>query len=133
MRSPRTLLFVPLIAVALFSFVYLRAHQGDGAILASAQRHAQVLTPAGVSRVVQTAPDPDNNELGKRASCAPLGRGELHNPWQCSIVYPSGARFEYTVQINPDGSYTGDNQVVHENGITRTGDGEISGCCIAIP
>ncbi len=119
--------------MALFSFFYLRGHQGDGAILASAQRHAQVLTPAGVARVVQTAPDPDTNELGKSASCAPLGHGELHNPWRCSITYPSGPRFDYSVQISADGSYTGDNQVVHEHGVTRSGDGEISGCCIAIP
>jgi hypothetical protein len=124
---------VPLIAVALVSFFYLRSHQGDGAILANAQRHAQVLTPAGVSRVVQTAPDPDTNALGKSASCTPLGHGELHNPWRCSINYPSARRIDYTVQISPDGSYTGDNQVVHENGMTRGGDGEISGCCIAVP
>lgn len=133
MSPARTLLLVPLVAVALVSFFYLRGHQGDGEILASAQRHAQVLTPAGVARVVQTAPDPDTNEAGRSASCTPHGRGELHNPWHCSITYASGPRFEYTVQISADGSYMGDDQVVHEHGITRHGDGEISGCCIAIP
>ena len=117
--------------MALVSFFYLRSHQGDGAILANAQRHAQVLTPAGVGRVVQTAPDPDTNALGKSARCTPLGRGELHNPWRCSITYPSARRIDYTVQISPDGSYTGDNQVVHENGSHSGRDGEISGCCIA--
>jgi hypothetical protein len=130
---PRLLLLVPLLAVALVSFIYLQSHRDDGAILASAQRHAQILTADGVDRVVKTAPDPDTNELGKSATCTPLGRGELHNPWQCSIVYPSGPRIDYTVRISADGSYTGDHQVVHQHGTTEASDGEISGCCIAIP
>jgi hypothetical protein len=129
----RILLLLPLLAVALVSFVYLRSHQGDGGVLAAAQRHAQVLTPAGVSRVVQTAPDPDTNQAGSSARCAPLGRGELHNPWQCSITYPSGKRLDYTVQIAPDGTYTGGDQIVHDRLGTRRSDGQISGCCIAIP
>jgi hypothetical protein len=127
------LLLLPLLAVAVVSFVYVRSHQGDGAILAAAQRHAQVLTPAGVARVVQTAPDPDTNQQGSNAKCVAEGRGELHNPWQCSIVYPSGKRLDYTVQIAPDGSYTGDHQIVHDRAGTRASNGEISGCCIAIP
>ena len=125
---------VPLIAVALVSFFYLRSHQGDGAILANAQRHAQVLTPAGVSRVVQTAPDPDTNALGKSASCTPLGHGELHNPWRCTIKYASGRLIQYRVTLHANGSYTGDNQVVHYQGRTTSGgSGQISGCCVVIP
>jgi hypothetical protein len=126
-------LLTPLLAVALVSFLYLRSHEGDGAILVAAQRHAQVLTPAGVSRVVQTAPDPDTNRLGLSARCVPEGHSELHNPWQCSIKYPFGKQLDYTVEIAADGSYTGDHQVVHDRLGTRNSDGEISGCCIAVP
>jgi hypothetical protein len=129
----RTLLLVSLLAAALVSFIYLRSRQGDGEVLVSAQRHAQVLTPAGVARVVQTAPDPDTQALGSSATCTPLGRGELHNPWRCTIAYPSGRRIAYTVEISADGSYSGDNQVVYDRGTTRTGPGSISGCCIVIP
>lgn len=132
-RPARILLLAPLLVVTVVSFFYVRSHQGDGGILVSAQRHAQVLTPAGVDRVVKTAPDPDTNSLGLRATCTPSGRGELHNPWQCSIAYPHQRQIDYTVQIAPDGSYTGGNQVVHDHGSVRSGPGEIDGCCIAIP
>src|SRR5438105_4864154 len=73
MPLARTLLLVPLLALAMFSFVFVRSHQGDGGVLVAAQRHAQALTPAAVARVVKTAPDPVTHAPGVRAACASLG------------------------------------------------------------
>lgn len=128
----RALLLAPLLVLTLGSFFYVRSQQGDGGVLVSAQRHAQVLTRTGVDRVVKTAPDPDTNSLGLTAVCTPLGRGELHNPWKCSISYSRQRQIDYTVQIAPDGSYTGDHEVVHDHGKVQPGPGEIDGCCIAV-
>src|SRR5947209_12442429 len=133
MPLARTLLLVPLLALAVFSFVFVRSHQGDGGVLVAAQRHAQALTPDAVARVVKTAPDPVTHAAGVRAACASEGQGELHNPWRCSIRYASGRRIEYLVRISADGSYRGENEGITYRGHTRRDPGNVSGCCIVIP
>lgn len=129
----RLLLLAPLLAVALVSFVVVRSGQGDGAGLITRQQHAEALTPASVARVVRAAPDPVTGAHGRRANCTPLGSGELHNPWRCTIRYPTGRVIQYRVTINPGGTYSGDQEIVRYRGRTYPDTGRITGCCIAIP
>jgi hypothetical protein len=135
-RFPRlaaAVLLVPLLAVAVVSFVFIRVHSGDGANLLGRQQQSQALTPASVARVVRVAPDPVTNQPGRSASCASLGSGLLRNPWRCTISYPSGRRIEYLVTITASGSYTGEHEIIYYQGRRTPDSGEIRGCCIAVP
>jgi hypothetical protein len=129
----RLLLFLPLLAVGLVSFFIVRSQQGEGATLIARQQQAEALTPAKVARVVRSAPDPVTGAKGRRAACSPLGSGELHNPWRCTISYHSGRVIQYRVILHADGSYTGDDEIVHYQGSTHSDTGEIRGCCVVIP
>lgn len=129
----RLLLFVPLLAVGLVSFVIVRSQQGEGATLATRQRSAEALTAAAVDRVVRIAPESVKGAGGRSADCVPRGSGELHNPWHCTIRYADGKMVSYRVTIAADGSYTGDDQLVSYQGRTSSSPGQISGCCISIP
>jgi len=134
MRSRFTLLAgLPLVAIAVCSFVIVRGQQGAGAVLVSRQQSAQALTATAVARVVRLAPEDVGGPAGRWASCVPLGAGELRNPWRCTIGYPAGLVDRYLVTINVDGSFTGDHQLVRQHGHTSSGPGEISGCCVAVP
>lgn len=127
------LLFLPLLAVGLVSFVIVRSQQGEGASLIARQQQAEALTPAKLAAIVRTAPESTRGAHGRRASCMPLGSGELHNPWRCTIHYRDGKVIEYRVILNANGSYTGDQQVVHHQGRTWTSSGQIRGCCVTVP
>jgi hypothetical protein len=115
------------------SFIFVRARQGDGDLLVANQQHAQALTSAAVAGVVKAAPESVGGPPGKWASCMPLGKGPLHNPWRCSIGYASGHVIQYLVTINPSGSYTGDHQTDHYHGHIYHASARISGCCVVIP
>lgn len=128
------LLFLPLLAVGLVSFVIVRSQQGEGGTLMVRQQQAEALTPAKVERVVRVAPESANGPGGKSATCKPGPTGELHNPWRCTIKYASGRLIQYRVTLHANGSYTGDDQVVRYQGRTTSGgSGQISGCCVVIP
>jgi hypothetical protein len=127
------LLLVSLLAVAVVSFVFIRAKQGEGSTFVSTQRRAQALTPGSVARVVRLAPDPATRARGKRARCLPEGNGELRNPWSCAINYAAGKRIQYRVQISVDGSFIGTDQRLTYQGRTTATAGEITGCCIVVP
>jgi hypothetical protein len=129
----RAALLLPLLAVAVVSFVLVRVHQGDGGTFVSRQQHAQALTAAGVASVVRVAPDPVTRDPGSQATCSPLGSGGLLNPWRCSIAYRSGRQIQYTVTIRADGSYTGSNEIVRFRGQRFRDTGTITGCCITVP
>jgi hypothetical protein len=129
----RILLFVPLLAVGVVSFVIVRSQQGEGATLVARQQNAEALTATAVERVVRVAPESLHGAGGRSADCVQGARGELRNPWQCTIRYADGKLVSYRVTINADGSYTGDDQRVTYQGRTVAAPGQISGCCIAIP
>jgi hypothetical protein len=129
----RLLLLLPLLAVGLVSFVIVRSQQGQGGTLIARQQQAEALTPAKVAAVVRVAPDPGTNRAGRAARCTPLGSGELHNPWRCVISYRSGRVIQYTVTLHADGSYIGDQEIVHYQGRTHADTGQINGCCVVIP
>jgi hypothetical protein len=129
----KIVLLVPLLAVGIVSFVIVRSQQGQGAALIARQQGAEALTPAKVAGLVRLAPASVAGEPGRSATCVPLGSGELHNPWRCTIDYRSGRVIHYRVTLNADGSYTGDHQIVRYRGRTSRGTGAISGCCVVIP
>jgi hypothetical protein len=131
--SERILLLLPLLAVGLVSFVIVRSQQGQGGTLIARQQHAEALTPVKVASLVRIAPDPVTHRAGKHARCVPLGSGELHNPWRCTITYGSGRVIQYTVTLGANGSYSGHHEIVHYQGRTYADTGEISGCCVLIP
>lgn len=133
MKRALLLLLVPLLAVALVSFMFIRIKQGDGATFVSAQRQAQALTPTSVAQVVRLAPDPATRARGKSANCLPEGRGELRNPWRCTISYAAGKRIQYRVVIRADGSFLGADQRLSYQGRTIYSPGRVTGCCITIP
>jgi hypothetical protein len=133
MKRALLLLLVPLLAVAVVSFMFIRIKQGDGATFVTAQRQAQALTPTSVAQVVRLAPDPATRARGKSANCLPEGRGELRNPWRCTISYAAGKRIQYRVVIRADGSFVGGNQRQTYHGRTTDATGQITGCCIVVP
>jgi hypothetical protein len=129
----RVLLLAPLVAIALVSFVIVRTQQGEGGLIIARQQQAQALTSAKVASLVRLAPDSVHGPQGRSATCVPEGSGELHNPWRCTITYAHGLVDQYAVTINTDGTYTGDDQIVYGKHGSSRGNGEISGCCIAVP
>jgi hypothetical protein len=129
----KLLLLLPLLAVGLVSFVVVRTQQGEGGGLVVLQQHARTLTPEAVARVVRFAPDPLSGARGLRASCVARGSGDLHNPWSCTISYPSGRVINYRIMLTANGSYSGDDQIGYYHGRRYKNPGQITGCCVAIP
>jgi hypothetical protein len=85
---------------------------------------SSVLSAARVAAVVAQAPEPvpaARRTRPARVRCRPEGAGTLRNPWECTILYRSGTRAHYRVQVQPDGSYSG------------VGTGVLSGCCVKVP
>ncbi len=83
-----------------------------------------VLTAARVQAGLARAPEPvavAARTPAVQARCQPKGGGTLRNPWQCTVLYRSGVRAHYLVQVQPDGSYS------------AVGSGLINGCCIRVP
>jgi hypothetical protein len=132
-RLSRALLLVPLLAVAIISFVVIRAQHGSGATILTQQRYAQRLTAADVVEVVRTAPDPKTRRIAIRTRCVPLGIGDLKNPWRCQLTYANRDHLQYTVTIFGNGGYEGVDQIILGPGPRRSSSGSISGCCINIP
>jgi hypothetical protein len=132
-KRVKLLLLAPLLAVALASFVVVRSQQQGGAGLIAHQRQAVPLPAGSVASMVRAAPDPVTGAHGRQANCTPRGSGELHNPWRCTIRYPTGRVIQYRVTINPGGTYSGDREIVRYRGRTYPDTGRIAGCCISIP
>ena len=116
------LLLVPLLAVAVVSFVFIRAKSGDGASFVTAQRQAQALTPVSVDRVVRLAPDPATRARGQSATCAPRrAAGNCTTPGAARSVTPADKRIQWRVQIRADGSFVGSDQRLIYLGRATTG------------
>lgn len=129
----RILLFVPLLAVGIVSFIIVRSQQGEGAPLVARQESAEALTAPAVEKIVRVVPESARGASGRSADCVPRGSGELHNPWQCTIHYADGKAISYRVTINANGSFVGDNQVITYQGRTTPAAAHVTGCCITIP
>ena len=126
-------LLVPLVVIALFSFIFIRSQQGEGATLAARQQQSRPISPSSVDKVVRTAPDPIGRETATGARCTPLGGGALLDPWRCVLRYPTGRVIQYQVNIRADGSFVGDNMFLVAPPPQRRFGGTINGCCIAVP
>ena len=90
------------------------------------ERHPLRITPDQVQRAVATAPEPvpGTKTAARKTRCKPGGGGDIRNPWTCTVTYRSGSRFTYSVQIEADGSYRGEN---------RIGNRIVYGCCVKPP
>ena len=101
------------------------AHRGGDEQFLQDELHPANLQAAAVARVVKSAPDPHTgNGSGMSATCTRKGGGVLGNPWSCVVRYPSGKIVPLSVEVNPDGSYTG---------FYRGFNAQASGCCIELP
>jgi hypothetical protein len=132
-RLSRVVVLTPLVAVAILSFVIVRAQHGSGATVLAQQRYSQRLTASNVAQAVRSAPDPKSHQDAIRTNCVPRGAGALKNPWRCQLTYANRDRLQYTVTIFGNGSYEGTNQIVLGPGPREPAAGSISGCCINIP
>ncbi len=132
-RLSRAVVLIPLVAVAIVSFVIVRAQHGSGATVLTQQRYSQRLTAANVAQAVRSAPDPKSHQAAIRTNCVPRGAGALKNPWRCQLTYANRDRLQYTVSIFGNGSYEGTDQIVLGPGPRQSTAGAISGCCINIP
>jgi hypothetical protein len=93
------------------------------------QRASVRVEPRQVEALVAKAPEP----LGRpasverrraiRAACQGAGRGQLRNPWRCTVRYGTGDVQKYSVRINVDGSL---------NGRNADGTGIVQGCCVPV-
>lgn len=133
MRAARLLLFVGLAALSIYSVAFVRSHVTDAGTLVAQQRRSQPLSVDAVARVVRLAPNGITHRPGRRASCKPESASALHNPWSCVIDYGGGRISQYTVQIRPDGSFTGTDQILLEGARRVPAAGVVNGCCIPIP
>jgi hypothetical protein len=132
-RLSRAVVLIPLVAVAIVSFVIIRAQHGTGATILTQQRYSQRLTAANVAQAVRAAPDPTTHKTAVRVQCVPRGAGGLRNPWRCQLTYANRDRLQYTVTISGNGSYVGTNHIILGPGPRQSVGGSISGCCISIP
>jgi hypothetical protein len=124
-RLRNLLILGPVLVTGLAGTGVALSNRGAESEFLQTQEHPPKLRPVDVERVVRTAPDP---ALGKgsgiSATCEPLGRGPLRNPWRCVVEYRSGRKIRIVVRIaKEDGSYTG----------RYAGGGAASGCCVVIP
>jgi hypothetical protein len=132
-RLSRAVVVIPLVAVAIVSFVIVRAQHGTGATILAQQRYSQRLTASNVALAVRAAPDPTSHQAAIRVRCVPHGAGGLRNPWRCQLTYANRDRMQYTVTIAGNGSYVGTDHILLGPGPRRSAGGSISGCCITIP
>jgi len=126
MRIRDLIVVAAVIVAGLAATVVALAGRNADAQFLQDQRHPPSLRPVDVEPVVASAPDPATGKgRGSSASCARHGRGELGNPWGCTVDYPSGKRVRLSVHIRSDGTYVGRYRGV--------GGGASEGCCIDLP
>ena len=120
------LLAVPLIAAGVAGALVTLSNRDLDPAFAFRARHPLPVTAEQVERAVVSAPEPvpARKTEARRARCTPGGGGDIRNPWTCTVAYGSGSRFTYSVQIEADGSYHGQN---------RIGNRIVYGCCVRPP
>jgi hypothetical protein len=106
------LLFGPVILAGLFVAALAVADRGTESGFALEQRRLVRLDAAAVEAAVGSAAEPREDDEGRPArttSCRPGSSGaELRNPWRCVARYPSGVTIRYTVRIQADGRFRGE-------------------------
>ncbi|HEX8066691.1 MAG TPA: hypothetical protein VF520_09220 [Thermoleophilaceae bacterium] len=122
----RALVLVPLLAAGLAGTAVTLANREVDPSYAFRERHPLRIDADQVQRAVSTAPEPvpGRRTAARSARCRPGGGGDIRNPWTCTVAYGSGSRFTYSVQIEADGSFRGEN---------RIGNRIVYGCCVKPP
>ena len=117
------ILLGPLILVGAIGSLVAIGGRGEDAAFSRAERQAKTITRPDVERAVLASPEPvpKPKTKARRSRCRPGERGELKNPWGCTVTYGSGRRFSYEVELRADGSYRGE---------SADGTRIITGCCV---
>jgi hypothetical protein len=92
-------------------------------VFVSQERNLRRLSSSAVESAMRRARI-HNGRPGSQASCRPGGRGQLGNPWQCLISYPTGRSYDFQVIVAANGYYVGRR--------VGGGSGVIKGCCINV-
>src|SRR5918911_2910105 len=111
MRSE--LVAVPLAVAGVAGTMVTLGNRSLDPAFAFRERHPLPVTAEQVERAVVAAPEPvpGTKTRATGARCTPGGGGDIRNPWRCGVTYESGSRFTYSVQIEADGSYRGQNRI----------------------
>ena len=120
------LLVVPLVAVGMAGAIVTLVTREPDAAFDYRQRNPVRNDADEVQQVDMNAPEPvaGTQTKARDARCRPGTEGDIRNPWRCTVRYASGARFEFEVRLEADGSF---------NGVDPTGEHLISGCCVERP
>jgi hypothetical protein len=114
---------LPLLAVGIAGAIVAFANREVDSAFEFRARNPLQVEPVQVEEAVLNAPEPvpEKKTEAERARCRSRGKGDLRNPWTCTVRYGSGRAFTYTVEVDADGSFRGQNDI---------GDRIISGCCV---
>lgn len=114
---------LPLLAVGIAGAVVAFANREVDSAFEFRARTPLRVEAERVEEAVLNAPEPvpEDKTEARAARCRSRGTGDLRNPWTCTVRYGSGQSFTYTVEVDPDGSFRGQNDI---------GDRLISGCCV---
>jgi hypothetical protein len=111
------------IAVGAFATVFALRVREANTVFVSQEKNLHRLSSSAVEAAVRTAPVL-KGKSGSRAACRPQGQGQLRNPWQCRISYPSGLSYDFRVEVAANGYYLGRR--------TDGSSGSIRGCCVNV-
>jgi hypothetical protein len=118
------LILLGLVAVGLAGTAVTLTHREADAAFEFHQRHPGQVSPQKLAEAVGKAREPVPGNNGTRSvssRCKPHGRGELGNPWQCTVRYRSGRRVTYFLAIQTDGSFRGANKAGDRSVVGRLG------------
>ena len=120
------LVLAPLLAAGIAGTVSALVGREADVSFAFRQQNPLKVDAKQVEAAVKTAPEPApvHKTRAKAAHCTRCSRGDVGNPWTCRIRYASGNAFTYSVRIEADGSFRGQNDI---------GDRIIYGCCVKPP
>ncbi|HKP91380.1 MAG TPA: hypothetical protein VJT75_15555 [Thermoleophilaceae bacterium] len=116
------LLIAPVVAIGIVAALWSVASRGDPAFTFD-QQHPRGASDRELENLVRQPREPTPEgpgQPGESARCVPGSATGQRNPWTCTVLYPSGKRIRYRVQVQANGRY---------RGVDPTGQFNIDGCC----
>src|SRR3954453_10314818 len=99
----RTLVLVPVLA-GVFVTVVMASDRGADSTVIGAQRAAGPLTAGKLEAFLRRGPTGKGApKAPTRATCRPGNEGQLRNPWSCTLLYRTGERITYRVDVYRNG------------------------------